>query len=202
MNEPVAPQTDRWPASDPGARKAVAATVARAFSWSPAIGALASMATTLAAVELAVLAWVGVGSAWLILAALVLGYPLTVLSFYISPRYVIRDPAKTWWQLKDHRGKAVVLTKQRGNLSNIYYLAAWPRGKGLGYDLIQHVTSQVDAPLMGSAWPSTARIYESWGAINHGRRPGRLTHYVEFRPPEVAGPRQTGGVTSPGPLQS
>ena len=174
-----------WPASDPDARRNAARIVVRAFAWSPAIAALASAATALAAVELAVLVGLGVGSWWLVLWA-VIGYPVTVLSLYLAVRLRIRDPAKTWWMLEDHRGKAVVLTNEQNGSVTANYLAAWPRGRGLGYDLMRHVTHDLDHVVVGQAWPSTADRYTGWGAIDCGRSPWRFTHRIEFQNPPTA----------------
>lgn len=176
------PQRDSWPASDPQARRAVAPIVARAFAWSPAVAALASMGTVLAALGLGVLAWLDLGSWWALLWAPVYGYPLTVLSFYISARLVITDPGKTWWLLADHRGKGVVMTVVKDGGTYAYYLAAQPKNQGLGYDLMRWVTEELDTAITGHAWRQTAERYTRWGAFSHGRRPWRLTHCVEFRP--------------------
>ena len=157
--------------------------MARAYAWSPPMIWLTILATVLAIAAQAVMVWIGLGPWWSLLWPLLFGYPVTLFGFFAGPRWAIKDPAKTWWMLADHRGKSVVLTVAQDEGTYAYYLAAQPKGQGLGQDLMQWVTRELDTVITGYAWPQTAERYTRWGAISHGRRPWRLTHRVKFRPP-------------------
>jgi len=165
--------------------------VARAFAWSSSTAVITALGTALFALLWLIFIWLLGISWWPLLAAPAVAYLITLGTTWATARFGNHGAGATWWFLENDRGRCAVLTRPGDGQTRAYCLAALPRRRRLGPDLMRHVAQSVPPPLRGKAWPGPARTYVRWGAIDHGKKWWGM-HEIEFEPLSIQDDLHTG----------